>query len=255
MASNSPLDSLTAIVRAIRHLAAVGLCLATGPYAKADELEPVDVAIVLLTDVSRSIDDGEFTLEKRGYVSAFTPQVMAAIEAGPNGRVAVSYIEFAGSEQTKTVVGWTIISDEASAQAFEASLIAAPRSFYGRTAIGSGIDEAVRALTSSGFTGARAVIDVAGDGVSNAGRFVTDARDAAVEAGITINGLAILTDHPMTYTYAHTPPPGGLTQWYRENVIGGPGAFAIEVHDFQSFGEAMARKLLSEIAAVPAHRG
>ncbi len=99
------------------------------------------------------------------------------------------------------------------------------------------------------------MIDVAGDGTSNAGRPVTDARDEALDAGITINGLAIINDHPVSYTFAHVQPPGGLTNWYRDNVAGGPGAFVLEVHDFKSFGEAMARKLLSEIAALPTHRG
>ena len=223
------------------------------PAGAADPTS-VDVALVLLTDVSRSIDDSEFLLEKHGYTTAFTPQVIEAIKSGPSGRIAVAYVEFAGSDQTRTVVEWTIISDEQSARLFAATLEAAPRSFYGRTAIGSGIDQAVRLLSNPAFQGARPVIDVAGDGVSNAGRFVTDARDAAVDAGITINGLTIINDHPVSYTYAHTQPPGGLSQYYRDNVIGGPGAFVVEVHDFQSFGEAMARKLLSEIAALPVHR-
>jgi hypothetical protein len=236
-------------------LAALGLLLAASVCAAAADGPPVDVALVLLTDVSRSIDDSEFLLEKHGYTTAFTPQVIEAIRGGPAGRIAVAYVEFAGSDQTRTVVDWTVISDEKSAKAFAAMLESAPRSFYGRTAIGSGIDQAVRLLTNPALQGARPVIDVAGDGVSNAGRFVTDARDAAVDAGITINGLTIINDHPVSYTYAHTQPPGGLSQYYRDNVIGGPGAFVVEVHDFQSFGEAMARKLLSEIAALPSHRG
>lgn len=223
--------------------------------AGAGESPQVDVALVLLTDVSRSIDDSEFQLEKHGYVTAFNAQVLAAIAGGPAGRIAVAYVEFAGADQTRTVVGWTIISDERSAEAFTNSLTAAPRSFYGRTAIGSGIDQAVHLLADPALQAARSVIDVAGDGVANSGRLVTEARDSAVEAGITVNGLTIINDHPVSYTYAHTQPPGGLTQWYRDNVIGGVGSFVVEVHDFQTFGEAMARKLISEIAALPRHRG
>ena len=92
------------------------------------------------------------------------------------------------------------------------------------------------------------MIDVCGDGTNNAGRDVTDARDDAMKAGITINGLAIINDHPVSWTYAHVQPPGGLPNYYRENVTGGPSSFVLEVHDFHTFGEAMTRKLVTEIA-------
>jgi hypothetical protein len=105
-------------------------------------------------------------------------------------------------------------------------------------------------LTEGGFGDARLVIDVAGDGTNNAGRPVSDARDEAVAAGITINGLTIINDHPVSYTFAHVQPPGGLPLWYRENVTGGVGSFVVEVHDFATFGDAMSRKLLNEIASV-----
>ena len=87
-----------------------------------------------------------------------------------------------------------------------------------------------------------------GDGTNNAGRDVTEARDDAVKAGITINGLTIINDHPVSWTYAHVQPPGGLPNYYRDNVTGGPGSFVLEVHDFATFGEAMTRKLVNEIA-------
>ena len=128
--------------------------------------------------------------------------------------------------------------------------MAEPRHFSGRTAIGDGVELAEHTLLASGFTGARAVIDVCGDGTNNAGRAVQDVRDEAVEAGMTINGLTIINDHPVSWAHAHVQPPGGLTKYYRENVIGGPGAFVLEVHDFQSFGGAMTRKLIDEIAAI-----
>lgn len=99
------------------------------------------------------------------------------------------------------------------------------------------------------MTAARRVIDVCGDGTNNAGREAGDARDDAVKAGITINGLAIINDHPVSWTFAHVQPPGGLANYYRENVTGGPGSFVLEVHDFASFGEAMTRKLVDEIAS------
>ncbi len=216
----------------------------------------VDVALVLVTDVSRSIDDAEFKLEKQGYAAAFAdPKVLAAIQGGPTGQIAVAYVEFSGAEQVSTVLDWVTISDAASADAWATRLVAAPRSSYGRTAIGAGMDRASALLADGGFGEARQVIDVAGDGTSNAGRPVTDARDAAVEGGITVNGLAIINDHPVSYTFAHVQPPGGLATWYRENVVGGPGGFVVEVHDFSAFGAAMGRKLINEIAGLPVRRG
>ena len=109
-------------------------------------------------------------------------------------------------------------------------------------------------LAESGFEAPRHVIDVCGDGTNNAGRDVTEARDDALKAGITINGLAIINDHPVSWTYAHVQPPGGLPNYYRENVTGGPGSFVLEVHDFHTFGEAMTRKLVTEIAAAAVPR-
>ena len=212
--------------------------------------EDVDLALVLVTDVSRSIDDTEFALEKQGYATAFTdPKVLRAIQSGLFGRIGVSYIEFASEDQTAIVLDWAVIRDAASARAFADRLTAAPRSFRGRTAIGRGIDLAVQTLAESGLNATRRVIDVCGDGTSNAGRDVAAARDDAIRAGIVINGLAIINDHPVSWSLAHVQPPGGLPLYYRDNVTGGPGSFTIEVHDFQTFGEAMTRKLVTEIAS------
>jgi hypothetical protein len=223
------------------------LSLLIGPGRLA-AAEPVDLALALVADVSRSIDDKEFVLQKQGYVAAFTnPSVLAAIRAGAIGAIAVCYIEFAGSGQVRQVLDWSVIRDDASAQDFAGRIAEAPRSAYGFTAISAGIDRAVQSFAEGGFSGKR-VIDVSGDGTNNSGRGVNQARDEAVALGITINGLTIINDHPESYIFAHVQPPGGLTNWYRENVIGGPGAFVFEVHDFHSFGEAMTRKLISEIA-------
>ena len=224
------------------------LCLSVASRAA----EPVDVALVLVSDVSRSVDDSEFTMEKAGYGTALLdPKVLAAIKGGPIGAIAIAYVEFAGAYEVRTVIDWEVIRDEASARRFVASLEEAQRSFWGRTSISAGIDRAMQMLASSGFEAQRRVIDVAGDGTNNSGREVTDARDDAVAAGVVINGLAIINEHPVSYTFAHVQPPGGLTNWYSENVTGGPGSFVIEVRSFQTFGEAMTRKLLNEIAAAP----
>ena len=221
--------------------------LALAPAARA--ADSVDLTLVLVSDVSRSIDDAEFKLEKDGYALAFTSkQVIDAIHGGAVGAIAVSYVEFASSFEVRTVLDWNVIRDEPSAKAFADKLVAAPRSFWGRTAISAGIDRAVQLLAESGFDAPRHMIDVCGDGTNNAGRDITDARDDALKAGITINGLAIINDHPVSWTYAHVQPPGGLAKYYRENVTGGPASFVLEVHDFHTFGEAMTRKLVTEIS-------
>ena len=212
--------------------------------------EDVDLGLVLVTDVSRSIDDAEYALEKQGYSAAFSnPRVVKAIQGGLLGAISVSYIEFAGDGQTQVVVGWSTIRDPASAHAFADKIAAAPRSFRGRTAIGAGIDLAIQTLADSGLHASRRIIDVCGDGTNNAGRDVSAARDDALRAGITINGLAIVNDHPVSWNFAHVQPPGGLPLYYEQNVTGGAGSFVLVVHDFQSFGEAMTRKLVTEIAS------
>jgi hypothetical protein len=222
--------------------------IAIAPTAHA--AETVDLVLVLVTDVSRSIDDSEFKLEKDGYAAAFTSkEVLSAIQGGTVGAIAVAYVEFASSFEVRTVLDWNVIKDAASAQAFADKLVAAPRSFWGRTAISAGVDRAVQLLAENGFDAPRRMIDVCGDGTNNAGRDVSESRDDAVKAGITINGLAIINDHPVSWTYAHVQPPGGLPNYYRENVTGGPSSFVLEVHDFQTFGEAMTRKLVTEIAS------
>ncbi len=211
--------------------------------------EPVDIALVLVDDVSRSIDDSEFDLQKQGYAAAFTdPDVLAAIQGGPNGSIAVQYIEFASSNEVKTVVDWAVIHDAASAKDFVKKFTAAERSAWGRTAIGSGIEAAMKSLAGAPFETQHHVIDVCGDGTNNNGPEVSGVRDDAVEAGIVINGLAIINDHPVSWTYAHVQPPGGLDKYYRENVTGGTGSFVVAIHDFHSFADAIKRKLINEIA-------
>ena len=230
----------------MRVLALLLLCLLAAPARAA---EPVDVALVLVADVSRSIDDSEFQLQKQGYARAFTdPKVLAAIKSGIVGSISVAYVEFAGDAEVRTVIDWTLVSDAATAKAFVDRLVAAPRSFYGRTSISAGVDQAMQLFAESGYQAQRRVIDVSGDGTNNAGRDVASARDDAVATGVTINGLAIINDHPVSWTFAHVQPPGGLGNWYRDNVIGGPGSFVKEVHDFQAFGEALTDKLINEIA-------
>ena len=213
----------------------------------------VDAAIVLAADVSRSIDDEEFALQRRGYADAIqSQQLLDAVSTGPHGAIALAYVEWAGDGEDKIVVDWEVIRNQADAQAFAAQLTAAPRSYIGRTAIGAAIDFSFAMFAESAFSTDRRVIDVSGDGTSNQGRMVTEARNAAVGAGAVINGLAIFNKKAAAmggYLALHTnPAPGGIAQYYRDNVIGGTGAFVVPIDDFKSFGAAMMRKLVNEVA-------
>jgi hypothetical protein len=229
-------------------LAAIG-----PPVQPARAAEAIDVALVLAADVSRSINDEEFGLQRRGYAAAITsPRLIDAVRAGAHGVIAVSFVEWAGEAEQKTIVDWTLIRDEADARKFADALLAAPRSSVGRTAIGSAIDFSMGLIGESGFAADRQVIDISGDGTSNQGRSVTAARDAALQAGVTINGLAIFNQRAAAeggYLALHTNPPGGLARYYRDNVIGGAGAFVLPIDDFNSFGEAMVHKLVNEVAS------
>jgi hypothetical protein len=230
----------------------ITLLIVLSAAAPARAEVPVDLALVLVTDVSRSVDDTEFDLLKKGYAAAFkSDAVIAGIRGGAIGAIAVNYVEFASAFEVRTVVDWTLIHDAASANEFAEKIRTAPRSFWGRTAISAGIDLAMKNLATSGFEAQRRVIDVCGDGTNNNGRDASAARDDAVAAGVTINGLAIINDHPVSWTFAHVQPPGGLANYYRENVTGGTGSFVLEIHDFATFGEAMTRKLVNEIASLP----
>lgn len=230
---------------------ALALTILTAPSSRA--AEPVDLLLVLAADVSRSVDRTEFELQRQGYAAAIAdPRVLAAISTGARARIAVTFVEWSGFGNQQVVVGWTTIDGPQSAQAFGDRLLEAPRSFADRTSISGGIDFSVELLKHAPFFAERQTIDVSGDGTSNSGREVTAARDAALDLGININGLVILSDRPLPWNPEHTHPPGGLAQYYRDNVTGGPGSFVIEAKDFNSFGEAIIKKLVAEIAfAVP----
>jgi len=244
-----------AICVALMALAAVGASIPTEPARAAQAL---DVKLVLAADVSRSINDSEFDMQRRGYAAAITnPRVLDAIQGGRHGAIAVSFLEWAGEGEQKIVVDWTLIGGADDARKFAATLLEAPRSFLGRTAIGSAIDFSMGVMSESAFDADRAVIDVSGDGTSNQGRSVTEARDAAVGAGVTINGLSIFNQRAAQeggYLALHTNPPGGLDKYYRENVIGGFGSFVLRIDDFKDFEEAMIRKLVTEISVAPRMR-
>ena len=211
--------------------------------------ETVDLLLALAADVSRSVDAQKFQLQREGYAAALTnPRVLEAIRAGRHGRVAICYIEWSGAGNQKVVVDWTVIRDVDSANQFASQLAETPRSFADRTSISGGIDAAMAQMERAPFEGHRRTIDVSGDGTNNSGRDVTVARDEAVAKGVTINGLVILTEQPLSWNAEHTNPMGGLENYYRANVIGGPGAFVAVAEDFAAFGQAILNKLVAEIA-------
>jgi len=146
------------------------------------------------------------------------------------------------------VIDWTTVSDAAAAKDFGDRLIEAPRTFADRTSISGAIEFAENRLAQAPYQSTRRIIDISGDGTNNAGREVSQLRDEAVAKGITINGLVILSENPLAWNPGHTNPPGGLDNYYRNNVVGGPGAFVMVAQNFNSFGQAMIGKLIAEVA-------
>jgi Protein of unknown function (DUF1194) len=203
--------------------------------------EPVDLALVLAVDASGSVDQTRFELQRQGYVAAFRhPRVIGAITSGPRQSIAVVMMQWTGPALQVIAVPWTRISDVASANAFADRVAAAPRALFGGgTSISGAIDASMGLLFDNPYQAARRVIDVSGDGSNNRGRAADAARDEAVARGVGINGLPILALEP------------DLDRYYAQNVVGGPGAFVIAAKDFESFGEAILKKLIAEIAGKP----
>jgi hypothetical protein len=211
---------------------AAGAAVMLGAAALANAAA-VSLQLVLAIDTSTSVGPAEFNLQKNGYAQAFqSAAVQSAIAATPGGSIAATFVQWSGGPQQVQSIGWTLINNAATANAFATSIASLARVFDGTTAIGSAIDFSA-GLFDTDFTSTRKVIDVSGDGRSNSGTSVTAARDAAVARGITINGL----------------PIGGtsLVLYYEQNVIGGPGAFVEAAASFNDFADAIGRKLEKEI--------
>jgi hypothetical protein len=226
---------------------AIASALLAAPFTRA--AEPVDLLLVLAADVSRSVDSQKFQLQREGYAAALAnPRVLEAIQSGRRGRIAVLFLEWSGFGNQKVVIDWMLIDGPKAGQMFGDRLLESPRSFADRTSISGGIDAAVAQLSRAPFNSERRTIDVSGDGTNNAGRDVVQARDDALSLGININGLVILSETPLPWNPEHTNPPGGLTKYYRDNVTGGPGSFVLEAKNFDSFGEAIVKKMIAEIA-------
>ncbi len=210
--------------------------------------EEVDLELVLAVDVSFSVDGVEARTQREGYINALThPSVLDAISAGYLGRIALTYVEWADTYQQYQIVDWSVISDRASAEAFVQALREQPFTQGYRTSISHAIDYAAALFDKNGFRGLRRVIDISGDGPHNRGRPLAAARQAALDRGITINGLPILNDRTQPWGFG-TPRQENLDLYYRDNVIGGPGAFMIAAEDFEAFRAAILSKLIREIA-------
>jgi hypothetical protein len=242
------------MARAFRLILAVVVAAGLSvPAARA--AEAVDLLLVLAADVSRSIDTAKFQLQRDGYAAAITDRrVLNVIRSGPNHQIAVCFVEWSGVGAQKLVIDWTIVRDDASAREFSAQIAEAPRSFSDRTSISGGIEFAMAQFARLPYDAKRRTIDVSGDGTNNSGREVSAARDDALADGVTINGLVILSDRPLAWNADHTNPPGGLEKYYRDNVVGGPGAFVMAAENFESFGQAIINKMIAEIAVVPDSR-
>jgi hypothetical protein len=214
--------------------------------APASAQVEVDLELVLAVDISRSMDYDEQQLQRDGYVEALRhPEVMAAIQSGAIGRIAVTYVEWAGPFHQAMVVPWTIVSSPPEAESFAAQVAAAPLVRERGTSISQGLDFAAGLFAHSGAQGMRRAIDVSGDGPNNMGLPVAPMRDRIVAEGITINGLPIMLKSSYAFGPYNIP---NLDVYYEDCVIGGPGAFMITVDDPARFAIAIRRKLVLEIA-------
>jgi Protein of unknown function (DUF1194) len=208
------------------------------PYQRQAPGAQVDVDLVLAVDASGSVDDDRFELQKEGYAEAFrNPKVLAAIKAGNEQAIAVSMVQWTGPTLHQQMVPWMLVRDANSADALARAIEAAPRQLFGGgTSVSGAIDYSVLMLTASPYRADRRVIDVSGDGSNNLGRPAEQARDEAVAMGIRINGLPILAVEP------------DLDVYYKQSVIGGPGAFIIPAKGYEQFADAILRKLVAEIS-------
>ena len=228
--------------------AALAVSITAAAPARATEIA-VDLELVLAADISGSMDDVELALQRDGYLKALTnPRVVRAIQSGPHRRIAIAFVEWAGTHWQNPVADWTLVHDMTSAKAFAAKIGSSPVDNESRTSISTVIDFIAPMFAANNFKAKRRVIDISGDGVNNRGRSVVAARDEALARGITINGLPLINDRASPYG---RPAPVDLDLYYQEFVIGGPGAFLIPVTGMKNFAQAILAKLIREIAGAP----
>jgi Protein of unknown function (DUF1194) len=219
----------------------------TAALARGGPVE-VDVELVLAVDISYSMDMEEQRLQREGYIKALTsPEVLKAIRGGMNGKIAVTYFEWAGHNIQRIVVPWQVIDGPETADAFVAKLAAAPISRWYRTSVSGAILYGQELFENNGFDAPRLVLDISGDGANNSGIPVADARDRAVKSGIVINGLPIMVNNGRRSAF----DMDDLDDYYTDCVIGGPGSFMVAIKDRDQFVEATRTKILREIAGIP----
>ncbi|TIM30649.1 MAG: DUF1194 domain-containing protein [Mesorhizobium sp.] len=224
-------------------LACLARAQAAAPLAAPADTIAVDVELVLAVDISHSMDEKEFALQRAGYVKALRhADFINAVRSGVNGRIALAYFEWAGTVRDDAVIAWQVIDDAESAAAFADNIEARPfRSFRG-TSISAALAFGAKLLDGAAFDATRSVIDISGDGPNNIGMPVTMTRDAAIAKGIVINGLPILISPSPSFSH--------LDQYYAECVTGGPGSFVLPVYAASEFVTAIRRKLVLEVSAV-----
>lgn len=206
--------------------------------------QQVDLKLVLAVDVSGSIDNDEFTLEREGTADAFAdPEVLKAIQGGSLGRIAVAMLDFSSPQFDKVVIDWTIVKDKASAQAFSETIRNTPRTPGRRTSVSSALELGSLLLESSekDIVATRRVIDITGDGPNNDGNPMTDAHDKTIAQGIVVNGLPVMDDMANGYFPE-------LDKYYAGCVTGGRGAFVVVVKSYKDYSAAMRHKLILEIS-------
>jgi hypothetical protein len=222
------------------------LAVLAGPLP-ARAATQVDLQLVLAVDVSRSIDEVEAELQRRGYVEALTNErVIDAILSGEHKRIALCYTEWAGTHYQAVVIDWSMIDSLGAARRFADKLAEVPRASQSWTAVGAAMAFAAQRFETSEFESKRRVIDISGDGRTNDGPPADLVRDKLVMQGIVINGLPVM----MNRTNFGRPPDTGLDKYYEENVIGGPGSFMISAENFDDFGRAVRTKLIREISGL-----
>lgn len=217
------------------------------PLAQAKAEPQVDVELVLAVDVSYSMDLEELAIQREGYAQAVTSaEFLKALKSGPNGKIAVTYFEWAAANDQKTIIPWRIIDGPESADAVAAEIMKAPLRRASRTSISGAINYGMQMLAENPYKGLRRVIDVSGDGPNNNGELVTIARNAAIAKGVIINGLPVMVKQ----TSYVTMDIEQLDFYYEDCVIGGPGSFVVPIKERAKFQEAIRTKLLLEVAGL-----
>jgi Protein of unknown function (DUF1194) len=235
------------IGKSCKVLASALLCasLLTLPAESAPSgTQQVDLKLVIATDVSRSINDEEATIQREGIAEAFnSPEVIKAIQSGALGRIAVAMLDWSSPEFNRVVLDWTMIDGKNSASAFAEQVRNAPRTPGRRTSISGAIEMGALMLEASekNIVATRRVIDVSGDGPNNDGRPLSETHKEVIAQKIIINGLPIMDENANGY-YPN------LDKYFAGCVVGGTGAFVVVVRSFKDFGAAMRRKLILEIS-------